>query len=788
MKLKIKFVAICLAVSMIPLFLVILVSRANTQEILLNKSRNFLSVLLDNKIGAIKTIFNEARETIFIKDDYLVRSNLALLVSGNSKIDANSRDKAVGDLDISFRRLAARHDEIGNIIFVAPSGNINYDLNRKISDKAIAKNFSGFGSLAFTNGQDKIYNTDLYPSGDGSAFLVSAPLYDNNDVFLGVLMIEINALNSFSINSDYAAYNTLETIITKQASDTAIVLNSLRFDSAAAFTREISLNSTSNKSVLAAASGNSGYGSDIDYRGQKVLAAWSYIPENNWGVVVKVDESEIFLLYQNFFNQILYLALFCALIIFFGTWGIALLVYAPIPDMIEALEKIGGGVFDIKFNKRTVLAKDELGILARVFLKTSEKLKELYSSLNNRIEAKSVELEARDSDLDNQKKALISLLEDVESEKSKAEGLANDLEKFRLAVENSSDYIIITDPDGIVIYGNKMVEKITGYSLSEIVGTDVAKLWLLPLQPGLYQKIWTTIKDEKAIFSGELRNKRKNGEEYDVVISVSPVFDRDGKIIYFAWVERDVTKEKQVDRAKSEFVSLISHQLRTPLTAINLFTEMLIDKQLGELNEEQTEYIKNISQSNQRMVVLVNSILNVSRLEMGTFIIEPKDTDVAELAQTVIDEQKIIMAEKKIKFKQLIDKKIPTIKTDPNHLRMVFQNLLSNATNYTPNGKNIELDITFDKVDDKILIAVKDEGIGIPKNQQSEIFSKLFRANNAQLFFTDGNGLGLYIVKTVVEQLGGKIWFESEENVGTSFFVSLSTAPVAEKAGTAKLS
>lgn len=805
MKLRVKLVIICLIISLVPLFFVALLGYNNVRGALLLRNKNFLRLVLDNKIANIKDELNVFQEKILVKDNFLVRSSLAIISKSADKIDESEHAKAVNYLEAEFRGLVTRHEKISDIIFVDPAGVVVYDFNKKITEKSIDKIFYGFGKLAFENGKNKIYSSDLYPDVDGSGnFLVSGPVYSLNNVFLGVLMLDIDASSLLgTIKGDYRIYNSLETIVVRlissaakntdqeyiynQNGDTAMFLNPLRFDDQAAFNRTVLLDDHNN-SIWLAIAGKPGYGSDIDYRGKKVFLAWDYLPETNWGILVKIDESEILSSLHTFSVQMIFFGLICAFAIFLLAWLIALLVYAPFSELIKAAEEIGNGVFDVSFDKKNISAKDEFGIVSRTFLKTSEKLKNLFTGLNKDIVNKTLEVNEKNKYLDQQKRALISLLEDVELEKSKAEGLVSDLEKFRLAMENSSDQIVITDSEGIVLFGNKMVEEITGYKLDEIIGKKAGVLWRSPMPMEYYKKFWDTIKNKKKIFIGEIENRRKNGEEYTAAINVSPVLDKKGEVVYFVGVERDITKEKQIDRAKTEFVSLISHQLRTPLTAISLFSEMLVDKDLGELNTEQLEYIQNIRTSNQRMILLVNSILNVSRLDMGTFIVEPKDTDVAALAQSVINEQTLIMAEKNLKFSQSIDKEIPIIKTDPDQLRMVFQNLLSNAVNYTPKDKSIEFNMAFDKLNKKIFIEVKDSGIGIPKNQQSEIFGKLFRANNARLFYTNGNGLGLYIIKTILEQLGGSIRFESEENVGTTFFVSLSTAPVAKKSGKVKLS
>jgi signal transduction histidine kinase len=180
------------------------------------------------------------------------------------------------------------------------------------------------------------------------------------------------------------------------------------------------------------------------------------------------------------------------------------------------------------------------------------------------------------------------------------------------------------------------------------------------------------------------------------------------------------------------------------------------------------------------MVELVNTLLDVSRIELGTLIIESKPTNIIDLIESVLDEQKLQITEKKIILTSSFSKKIPLIKTDPKLLRMVIQNIVSNAVKYTFDGGKIDISVvTID--DSDVLMKVRDTGYGIPEDQQSKIFTKLFRADNVIGKDTEGTGLGLYIAKSIVEQAGGKLWFDSTENKGSIFYVTLPLYKIKKK-------
>ncbi|MFC1687349.1 ATP-binding protein [Patescibacteria group bacterium] len=439
------------------------------------------------------------------------------------------------------------------------------------------------------------------------------------------------------------------------------------------------------------------------------------------------------------------------------------IITKPIELLIKSAAIIRKGDLN---HKASINSRDEIGEFSRAFDEMTKAIKKSRAEVDKKVEEQT---------------------KDIQRQKKRAERLAHDLKKFQLAVDNASDHIVITDSNGICIYMNTAVEAITGFTKNEIIGHKVGtkENWGGLMKHADYERLWKTIKEEKKSFFGELKNKKKNGQIYDAAVSAAPIMDDKGDVVFIVGIERDITKEKRVDQAKTEFVSLASHQLRTPLSAINWFAEMLIAGDAGKLNKQQKEYLKEIYDGNQRMVDLVNALLNVSRLELGTFMVEPVSTDIIKLAKSVLDELKPQIDEKRIKMKQENNTNIPKINVDPKLMRIVFQNLLSNAVKYTPQRGKVSITIDMNKKELKIL--VKDTGMGIPKSQHDRIFTKLFRADNVRESDTEGTGLGLYIVKAIIDQAKGKVWFESEEGQGTTFYVTLPLSGMKKKTGTKAL-
>jgi len=363
-----------------------------------------------------------------------------------------------------------------------------------------------------------------------------------------------------------------------------------------------------------------------------------------------------------------------------------------------------------------------------------------------------------------------------------------ELEKLSVAVENASDHIVITDAEGVLIYANAAVERITGFSKTETLGKKAGskELWGGGMGAPFYRRLWKTIKTEKKVFREVVRNHRKDGSLYSAEIAIAPVIGPDGKAVNFVGIERDVTKEIEVDKAKSEFVSLAAHQLRTPITTIKWFIESLIDGDAGKLNRKQVALIREVSDANVRMGDLVDDFLNVSRIELGTFLIASEPLDLGATVVNSTKDLRPMLQEKRLKLELDVPKKF-VFKADRGLLEMVVFNLVSNAVKYSRDGGLVSVRAAVDKKTRRVTIEVKDDGIGIPKNQQAMIFKKLFRADNARVMQVKGTGLGLYIVKSVVETAGGQIGFESEEGKGSIFRISFPLSGMKNRKGEKRL-
>ncbi len=253
-----------------------------------------------------------------------------------------------------------------------------------------------------------------------------------------------------------------------------------------------------------------------------------------------------------------------------------------------------------------------------------------------------------------------------------------------------------------------------------------------------------------------------------VGMTITPIV-RNNKVTGAAVIIRDITEENNVDRAKTEIISIASHQLRTPLTAIRWYAKTLLNDRAKLSDEQMQKYLQQIYDSNGHLVTMVDALLNVSRIDLGTLSFKPEPVDMAELLKEVLKELTVVAEARKLVMSVHISPNLLPVMMDRNALQIIFQNLLSNAIKYSNQGGEITVWLKQRSGNGEIIVS--DSGIGIPETEQAKIYTKMYRASNATDAAVDGTGLGLYIVKAMVERAKGQITFQSTEGKGTTFYV-----------------
>jgi len=226
----------------------------------------------------------------------------------------------------------------------------------------------------------------------------------------------------------------------------------------------------------------------------------------------------------------------------------------------------------------------------------------------------------------------------------------------------------------------------------------------------------------------------------------------------------------EIDRQKDELLSLVSHQLATPVSSIKWYVEMMQDGDLGKITKDQAEHLKSMQSISTNMSDLVSMILDVSRIQLGKIRIEKQPLDLDNFFKEIIEVIEPKAEERKIGFKKNVVKNLGTAMLDKRYTRMTVENLLTNAIKYSKDYGKVTLDVAIEE--HRLKCKVTDKGLGIPKEDQAKIFGKLYRASNVRNA-VEGNGFGLYIAKGAIEAQGGKIWFESRLGVGTTFYFDL---------------
>jgi PAS domain S-box-containing protein len=343
--------------------------------------------------------------------------------------------------------------------------------------------------------------------------------------------------------------------------------------------------------------------------------------------------------------------------------------------------------------------------------------------------------------------------------------------RLRLIFDSTSDGIVLLGPDGRIEAANERAGELLGFDGPPTPGTSLvealARRARTPADAARMQKTF-----------GQLLAAPERGGGGDLELlgpllrvlqwTAQPTRSPAGATIGLTLTFRDVTEERMVSQMKSDFVSFVTHQLRTPLAGIKWLLELTV--QGSDLPDAARSFVEDAREANERLIRLVNDLLNVSRLESGKIEMTPEPTDFRELTASVVADLQGLVRDKGHHLTLVADP-LPLLRVDRQLLRQVILNLLANAIKYTKPGGRVAVHIA--RRDAEAWWAVRDSGIGIPKDAQRRLFEKFYRAENAMTLETEGTGLGLYLVRLIVEQCGGRIWCESEEGQGSTFVFTL---------------
>ena len=364
------------------------------------------------------------------------------------------------------------------------------------------------------------------------------------------------------------------------------------------------------------------------------------------------------------------------------------------------------------------------------------------------------------------RRSFTGIVRDISARKA-AEARLRLLEK---ALQNAHDSITVVGADGRIEWVNAAFSQHTGYAPEEVIGHNPRMLKSGRHGQPFYAKLWQTVLAGE-VWHGEIENRRKDGTVYPEEMTIAPVPDETGAIGHFIAIKRDISERKRLERLKSEFVSTVSHELRTPLTSIRGSLGLLAGGAAGALPEKAQALARIASSNSERLVRLINDILDIEKIESGrlSFSLRPVPLDNV-LREAVAANQGFAEGHG---VAIALENALPQAKVlaDPDRLNQVVTNLVSNAAKFSPPGGTVRVSVAPGRLGARI--SVIDRGPGIPEEFRGRIFGRFSQADSSDTRKAGGSGLGLSISKAIVERLGGEISFDSEHGKGSAFHVDL---------------
>lgn len=339
--------------------------------------------------------------------------------------------------------------------------------------------------------------------------------------------------------------------------------------------------------------------------------------------------------------------------------------------------------------------------------------------------------------------------------------------KLAAIIETSDDAIISKTLEGIITSWNNSARRVFGYHAEEMIGESIYKL----IPEDRYDEepyILSTLKRGERINHFETRRLTKDGRLIDVSVTVSPVMDKNGNIIGVSKIARDITEKKLDEARKNDFIAMVSHELKTPLTSLAAIVQLAHVKLK---NSEQSFLANAMEKANnqvKRMTAMINGFLNVSRLESGKIQINKEQFDLVKLISEVVEEVRLTSASQKITLSGV---ECVMIDADREKISSVVSNLISNAIKYAPNAEQVSVSCLLDS--NKAIVSVRDEGIGIKPDDLERVFERYHRIETEQTKNISGFGIGLYLSAEIIKCHHGEIWAESKEGFGSIFYFSL---------------
>ncbi|UOE50855.1 PAS domain S-box protein [Mucilaginibacter sp. SMC90] len=442
-------------------------------------------------------------------------------------------------------------------------------------------------------------------------------------------------------------------------------------------------------------------------------------------------------------------------------------------------------------NEEITAANEELTAINEEVLDARDKLTEANDSLEQRVtertqalklseeetQALNEELTAINEEMMATNEELMATNEELSESQHQLQLVIDELRqadersaKLVAIVESSDDAIIGKDLEGTVTAWNRGAQQIFGYQEEEIVGQSILKLVPEDRQHE-EPNILSRMRNGEKIDHYETVRRTSGGTLIDVSLTISPIFNKEGKVIGVSKIARDITEQKRDEQRKNDFIGMASHELKTPLTSLNALVQALQMKLKNSADPFVPNALNKANQQTKKMTSLINGFLNVSRLESGKLEMDKQPFDLVKLVEELLDETRLTSS---IHEFELDAVEGILVYGDRGKIDSVVSNLLSNAVKYSPKGKIVSICCTVE--DNVAVLSVKDEGMGIDKEDLPKIFNRYYRVGTEHTKHIAGFGVGLYLCAEIIERHDGRIWAESKKGVGSTFYFTLPLA------------
>ena len=722
-----KLLIYILLISIIPLSVVGFVTYFMGQNMIENQAKDHLAavaVLKEKEIlNWVKYIEHGVNQMV---SDPHVKKEVEILTTNaiNTPLYATSHDA----LDTYFMRVSSLKNSELLVINL---------LDRNTGQIIVSSDANWEGQFRddrryFDEGKSGVYLSSIYHSFtlDKPTLVIAAPLLDSSGQLLAVLAATVSLEGINEIMQERTGLSvTTETFLVNK--DNMLITDTV-YAPDGAFKKWIF-----GEGVERAKAGEQGVDVFIDYRGETVIGSYRWVEGLDLALIAKQDQVEVLASIQGIQNTII--IMFSIIMIFAVLLYLALYrsIGKPIKHLVDATRKVAQGNLNHRVD---IVGDDEISTLAKSFNQMTENLNIITASrdeLNKEI-----------------------------SERKQAE---EEIRKFKTIADTVAYGVAIITPEDRFIYVNEYFSQMHGYTPDELIGTQFSSLFSAEERTS-FIKLRNSLLKEEDNFTIELQHLRKDGSTFPTSTSGTAIRDDKGNPLFIAATIIDITERKKADQVKDEFIGMVSHELKTPLTVIIGALDVVTKKELSD--QQARELLQDAIGSADDMANIVENLLELSRSEAGHLALHVEPADVVEIAQAVAQG----LHSKSAAHRLIVDSSSgPAVAlADAIKVERILYNLIENAIKYSPKGGDVR--VSAHRQDNQVVVEVSDQGIGISRKDQSRLFQSFERIDAYKTNSIAGIGLGLRVCRLLVEALGGRIWVESEPDKGSTFLFTLPAA------------